>query len=51
MPNLTGKTALVAGASRGMGRARALALARGIRVVLDFRVDIVRQAVVLLKQP
>src|SRR6202047_5585881 len=27
MPTLTGKTALVTGASRGMGRARALALA------------------------
>jgi 3-oxoacyl-[acyl-carrier protein] reductase len=27
MPNLTGKTALVTGASRGMGRASALALA------------------------
>ena len=27
MPNLSGKTALVTGASRGMGRASALALA------------------------
>src|ERR1700677_3502411 len=34
MPNLTGKTALVTGASRGMGRASALALAAGGAQVL-----------------
>src|ERR1700736_1235851 len=37
MPNLTGKTALVTGASRGMGRATALALAAaGARVVVHY---------------
>jgi 3-oxoacyl-[acyl-carrier protein] reductase len=34
MPNLTGKTALVTGASRGMGRAAALALAAASACVL-----------------
>ena len=37
MPNLTGKTALVTGAARGMGRATALALAAaGARVVVHY---------------
>src|SRR3984893_466103 len=37
MPNLTGKTALVTGASRGMGRATALALAAaGARVIVHY---------------
>ena len=37
MPNLTGKTALVAGASRGMGRASALALAAaGAQVLVHY---------------
>jgi NAD(P)-dependent dehydrogenase (short-subunit alcohol dehydrogenase family) len=37
MPSLTGKTALVTGASRGMGRAAALALAAaGARVVVHY---------------
>ncbi len=37
MPNLTGKTALVTGASRGIGRASALALARGgARVLIHY---------------
>ena len=34
MTNLTGKTALVTGASRGIGRASALALASQARAVL-----------------
>jgi NAD(P)-dependent dehydrogenase (short-subunit alcohol dehydrogenase family) len=37
MPNLTGKTALVTGASRGLGRASALALARsGAQVLIHY---------------
>src|SRR6202521_1497263 len=37
MPNITGKTALVTGASRGMGRAAALALAAGgARVIVHY---------------
>jgi 3-oxoacyl-[acyl-carrier protein] reductase len=37
MPNLSGKTALVTGASRGMGRASALALARmGAQVLVHY---------------
>ena len=37
MPNLTGKTALVTGASRGMGRAAALALAKaGAQVLVHY---------------
>jgi 3-oxoacyl-[acyl-carrier protein] reductase len=37
MPNLTGKTALVTGASRGMGRASALALAAaGAQVLVHY---------------
>jgi NAD(P)-dependent dehydrogenase (short-subunit alcohol dehydrogenase family) len=38
MPTLTGKTALVTGASRGMGRASALALAAaGAQVLVHAR--------------
>lgn len=37
MPNLSGKTALVTGGSRGIGRASALALARaGARVLVHY---------------
>jgi 3-oxoacyl-[acyl-carrier protein] reductase len=37
MPNITGKTALVTGASRGMGRAAALALAAGgARIIVHY---------------
>ena len=37
MPTLTGKTALVTGASRGMGRASALALAAaGAQVLVHY---------------
>ena len=36
MPNLTGKTALVTGASRGMGRAAALALAAAVMFYVAF---------------
>ena len=37
MPNLSGKTALVTGASRGMGRASALALATaGAQVLVHY---------------
>jgi 3-oxoacyl-[acyl-carrier protein] reductase len=37
MPNLSGKTALVTGASRGMGRASALALAAaGAQVLVHY---------------
>ena len=37
MPNLTGKTALVTGASRGIGRASALALAAaGAQVLVHY---------------
>src|SRR5260221_657702 len=38
MTNLTGKVAIVTGASRGIGRATALALARaGCRVTVNYR--------------
>jgi NAD(P)-dependent dehydrogenase (short-subunit alcohol dehydrogenase family) len=48
MPNLAGKTALVTGASRGLGRASALALARaGAQVLIHYgRGEIEAEAVV-----